>query len=232
MALEPKFVLPGQYAKCPATLIIADKIVENMSKEDEKSRAAEDEFRRLIGCVKFRAGVAINGVVVKAVVDCVRFEGATAEVYEVKRFSGSGANVWGLVEKLVQAALYAEVVRRATGKPAKAYVAVYTAEGGPYVIEVPREVAEAAVNSVRRDAWRDMPFKHIPCSMCDWRAYCPLKRRVLGRVVDPAIFAATLEAARRAGLPIIPAPLERGRPQPGAVAGHQKVFTFVNAECN
>jgi len=208
MALEPKFVLPGQYAKCPATLLIADRIVENMSREDAKSKAVEEEFRRSAGCVKFRATASINGVAVNAVADCVKLDGAVAEVYEVKRFSGSSANVWGLAEKLIQAALYAAVVERATGRPARAYVAVYTAEGGPYIVEVPRAVAEAAVRSVRGDAWQNMPFKHIPCSLCDWRRYCPLKRRPLGRVVDPAILEATLSAARRAGLPIAPGPSE------------------------
>jgi len=232
MALESKFLLPGQHAKCPATLLMADKIVEGLSREDDKSKAVEEEFRRSAGCVKFRASVTINGVLVNAVADCVRLDGTVAEVYEVKRFKGSGANVWGLAEKLIQAALYAEVVKRTTGKPAKAYVAVYTAEGGPYIVEVPREIAEVAVSSVRRDAWRNMPFKHIPCSMCDWRAYCPLKKRPLGRIVNPTVFATTLEVARRAGLPITPAPMDKSTPRSEAVTDHQERFTFVNIEYN
>jgi len=206
--MDSKFLLPGQYAKCPATMLISDRIVENMKKEDAESKTVEEEFRRSRGCVKFRAAASINGVTVNAVADCVNFDGPVAEVYEVKRFNASGANIWGLAEKLIQAALYSAVVERVVGKPAKAYVAVFTTEGGPYVLEVPREIVNIALKTVGPDAWRKMPFKHIPCTLCDWRKYCPLKRKPLGRVVDPLILTATVEAAKRANLPIVLQPFE------------------------
>jgi len=195
-----ELIIPGQYAKCPATVLIAEAIVRHMREEDAESRAAEEEFRRAVGCVKYRALVHINGVAVSASADCVRLDGPVAEVYEVKRFSSDCAVLWSLVEKFVQAALYAAVVERAAGKLARVYVAVYTAGGGPYVLEVPRSVVRAAVEAVGPGAWRRVPFKHIPCSLCEWRAHCPLRRPPKGRVLDPELVNAVLQETSRTGL--------------------------------
>lgn len=189
-----------------------------MREEDAGSRVAEEEFRRAVGCVKYRALARINGVTVSASADCVRLDGPVAEVYEVKRFSSGCAVLWSLAEKFVQAALYAAVVERAAGKPARAYVAVYTAEGGPYVLEVPRHIVRATAESVGPDAWRRMPFKYIPCPLCEWRAYCPLRSPPKGRILDPELLNAVLQAAVRAGLRVALRACGRSRARETAAA--------------
>jgi len=153
-------------------------------------------------------------VLLAAKPDCVRHLGGVVEVYEFSLQLGGEVRYFKLVQKGVQAALYAlafEEWCRRTGrcKKVKAY-AVFQVRGRRYTIELPEDAAARARRWLGEFMAGGLPHKIYRCSGCPYRGVC--RYRGPDAVRYDLEFAAELVLrALNAGLPIRPPGSARAR---------------------
>jgi len=203
--MKLKILNPGRASRCFFT--IHHPRVEEYG---EVGRAEEEEFRRSMGCVKDEIRLIMPGltpVLLAAKPDCIRHRGDVVEVYEFSLRQGDEVTYFKLLQKGVQAALYAlafEEWCRRTGhcKKVRAYI-VFQVGGKRYTIELPEDAAAKARRWLGEVMAGKLSHKLYRCSQCPYRRVC--RYRGPDAIRYDLEFAAELAAkALEVGLPIKP----------------------------
>jgi len=200
ISLKEVVIRPSATSKCPVATRIPLRI---HSEPPPAARAVEEEVRRRLGCEKFKIEVTVDGVKIYASVDC--FVEERCEVYEIKSVSKPDVSKWALMEKVVQAGLYALAAEKyceAKGRgPVSAYIMFFTSDGKEYVIRLTQEAVQHVRELMRQIAAGATPYKHVLCQDCQYAPVC-LFRNAAGRYVDQELERISLELAQKAGVPI------------------------------
>jgi len=193
-------VRPSAASKCPVATRIPLRIHGEPLPE---ARAVEEEVRRRLGCRKLKLEAAVEGARVHAAVDC--FVEERCEVYEVKLVGHPTVSKWALMEKVVQAGIYALAVEKYCaergGGPVAAYILFFTSDGREYAVRLTVEAVRHVRELLRQTVAGSTPYKHVSCGDCQYAPVC-LLRGAAGRYVDPELERISLELARRAGVPV------------------------------
>jgi len=200
-----KILNPGRASRCFFTLHHP-----RVEERGEVGRAEEKEFRCSMGCAKDGVQLIMPGptpVLLAAKPDCVRYRGGVVEVYEFTLRQGDAVTYFKLIQKGVQAALYAlafEEWCRRTGhcRQVRAYV-VFQVGGKRYTIELPEGAAARARRWLGEVMAGELPHKLYQCSKCPYRKIC--RYRGPDAIRYDLEYAAELAAkAHEVGLPIKP----------------------------
>jgi len=200
-----KILNPGRASRCFYTLHHP-----RIEEHGEVGRNEEEEFRRSMYCVKDEIQLIMPGltpVLLAAKPDCVRHRGDVVEVYEFSLRQGSEVSYFKLIQKGVQAALYAlafEEWCKRTGRcrQVKAYV-VFQVEGKRYTIELPKDAAARARKWLGEAMAGNLPHKIYRCSKCPFRKVCRYHGPDVIRY-DLEYAAELVSRALDVGLPIRP----------------------------
>jgi len=200
-----KILNPGRASRCFYT-IHHPRIEEH----SEVGRAEEEEFRRLMQCAKDGIHLIMPGltpVLLAAKPDCVRRRGDVVEVYEFTLRQGNEVGYFKLVQKGVQAALYAlafEEWCKRTGRcrKIKAYV-VFQVGDRRYTIELPEDAAARARRWLGETMAGGLPHKLNKCYKCTYREVCRYRGPDVIKY-DLEYAAELVSKALGVGLPIKP----------------------------
>jgi len=203
--MKLKILNPGRASRCFFTLHHP-----RVEERGEVGRAEEEDFRRSMGCTKDGIQLIMPGltpVLLAAKPDCVRYVGDTVEVYEFSLRQGDTVNYFKLVQKGVQAALYAlafEEWCRRTGryKKVRAFV-VFQVGGRRYTIELPEDAAARARRWLGEAMAGEVPHKLHRCRKCPYRNICRYRGPDVIRY-DLEFAAALAAKALDVGLPMRP----------------------------
>jgi len=200
ISLREVVIRPSAASKCPVATRIPLRI---HSEPPPAAKAVEEAARRRLGCEKFKVEASVDGARIYAAVDC--FVEERCEVYEIKSVTKATISKWALMEKVVQAGLYALAAEKyceAKGRgPVSAYIIFFTSDGREYTIRLTQEVVQHVRELLRQIAAGATPYKHVLCQDCQYAPVC-LFRDAAGRYVDPELERISLELAQKAGVPI------------------------------